>query len=44
MHHVHELNETWTTQHPIRGCKNFFDLYNATPSLKALIAKSEALK
>jgi hypothetical protein len=34
----------WTTLDRIRGCKNFCDHYNATPSLEAMIARSEALK
>ena len=38
------LNNRWTTGDRIWGCKNFFDHYNATPSLEATIAGSEALK
>ncbi len=34
----------WTTADRKRGCKNFFDHYNATPSLEATIGGSEALK
>jgi len=34
----------WTISDRKRSCKNFFDHYNATPSLEATIARSEALK
>ena len=33
----------WTTTDRFWGCKNFFDHYNATPSLEATIVRSEAL-
>ena len=30
------VRERWTIEDRKRGCKNFFDHYNATPSLEAI--------
>ena len=34
----------WTTCDRKRGCKNFFDHYNATPSLEATIAQKRSVE
>ena len=34
----------WTTSDRKRGCKNFFDHYNATPSLEATIAQKRSVE
>jgi len=36
LHRESKRQEKWTMRNRKRGCKNFSDLYNATPSLKGI--------